>query len=210
MDDNHGGGHDGPEFTPIVIDDKEYKAPKEKMTGAELRALANPPIGKDRDLFLTVPGPADDKKIGDTEVVELKPGMHFYSAPGTINPGDFKLPEADEGHLADKGYSWAVDQMGNLVIRGLPVSNQKYDKASVDLMVRIPGGYPMTALDMFYVSPELKLRNGGWPVGAEVFEQHGGRLWQRFSRHLQASPWRPGVDSIKTFLAVILPELQKA
>lgn len=72
---------------PIQIDHKTYKVTKLSMTGAELRALAQPPIGTDRDLFEELPGPSDDKKIGDEDIVEIKPGMHFYTTPATINPG---------------------------------------------------------------------------------------------------------------------------
>ena len=74
------------ETISIIIDKKEYKAPKEVMTGAELKALAQPPIGNDKDLFETVPK-GDDIKIGDNQSVHLKNGMHFYSVPKTINPG---------------------------------------------------------------------------------------------------------------------------
>jgi Multiubiquitin len=75
-------------FVPIQIDHKPYKAPKPSMTGGEIRRLAEPDIAADRDLFRVVPGPSDDVKIGDNEIVQLEPGMHFYSAPKTINPGD--------------------------------------------------------------------------------------------------------------------------
>ena len=74
-------------FIPIKIETKPYKAPKTPMTAEELRALADPNIGTDRDLWLTIPGPADDDLIDDGESVNLEPGMHFYSAPRTINPG---------------------------------------------------------------------------------------------------------------------------
>jgi hypothetical protein len=57
------------------------------MTGLELRHLVHPPIGSDRDLYLEVPGPGQDKLIGDDQPVDLRPGMHFYSAPKTVNPG---------------------------------------------------------------------------------------------------------------------------
>ncbi|MEX1245271.1 MAG: multiubiquitin domain-containing protein [Thermoanaerobaculia bacterium] len=73
---------------PITIDRKPYKAPKSPMTGAELRALADPPIGPDRDLYLEVPGRGQDPIIQDNQSVDLKEGMHFYSAPKTINPGE--------------------------------------------------------------------------------------------------------------------------
>lgn len=75
------------DFIPIQIDRKPYKAPKSPMTSAELRQLADPDIGEDRDLYLTVPGPGDDDLIEDRASVELKPGMHFYTAPRSINPG---------------------------------------------------------------------------------------------------------------------------
>ena len=74
-------------FIPIQIDHKPYKAPQSPMTAEELRVLADPDIGPDRDLFLTVPGPADDELIADGQSVQLKPGMHFYTAARSINPG---------------------------------------------------------------------------------------------------------------------------
>lgn len=55
--DDEGHGHATHDGVPIIIDDKHYRAPKETMTGAELRRLAQPPIGADRDLFQVVPGP---------------------------------------------------------------------------------------------------------------------------------------------------------
>jgi len=61
---------------PIHIENKMYKATKTPMTGAELRVLAEPDIGADRDLFLTVPGQGDDVLIADDRPVDLKPGMH--------------------------------------------------------------------------------------------------------------------------------------
>lgn len=77
----------GPTEIPIHIENKMYKVAKTSITGAELRVLANPPIGADRDLFLVEQGPGDDRLIADNQAVELKPGMHFYCAPKTINPG---------------------------------------------------------------------------------------------------------------------------
>jgi hypothetical protein len=72
---------------PITIDRAHYKAPTTPMTGSEIRALASPPVGPDRDLYLEVHGRGQDRLIGDEDPVDLKPGMHFYSAPKTINPG---------------------------------------------------------------------------------------------------------------------------
>lgn len=71
----------------IHIDKHQVFAPREVMTGGELRALVTPPIGPDRDLYLEVPGQSQDRLIGDSEAVTLKNGMHFYSALKNTNPG---------------------------------------------------------------------------------------------------------------------------
>jgi hypothetical protein len=112
--------------------------------------------------------------------------------------------------LTLKGFDWSLPQPGYLLFTGINVSAEKYDKPKIDLFIRIPGGYPTAALDMFYVSPELKLKGGGFPPATEVREDHIGRTWQRFSRHMNSGSclWRPGRDSVKTFLALILGELQ--
>lgn len=80
-------GKPSPKDTPVIhIDRKRYEATASSMTGTELRGLARPPIGPERDLWHEVPG-GDDNLVESNEVIELKPGMHFYSAPSTINPG---------------------------------------------------------------------------------------------------------------------------
>lgn len=71
----------------IHIDKKVYHVENESLTGKELKNLAEPKIGEDRDLFLKVQGNADDKLIADDEVVKLENGMHFYSVLKVINPG---------------------------------------------------------------------------------------------------------------------------
>jgi hypothetical protein len=69
----------------IHIDKKQHFAPKEQMTGAELKALAG--IAADYVLYHVVPGQKDDVKVKDADVVILKNGDHFYSVPGKLNPG---------------------------------------------------------------------------------------------------------------------------
>lgn len=71
---------------PIILDHKQYKVPPGTTTGSKLRALPNPPLSADLDVWEEVPG-GDDIKIGDNQAVPIKPGSHFYSAPRTINPG---------------------------------------------------------------------------------------------------------------------------
>ena len=56
------------------------------LTGREIRALATPPIGTDRDLFEIVPG-GSDRKIEDGDTVVIRDHLRFFSAPRNINPG---------------------------------------------------------------------------------------------------------------------------
>ena len=79
-----GQGHDK---VTIHIDKDVFKVERQSMTGAELRRLPTPAIGMERDLFLVVPGPADDIRVENEQEIELKDGMHFFTAPSTITPG---------------------------------------------------------------------------------------------------------------------------
>jgi hypothetical protein len=70
----------------IQIDRVHYEVHVTYMTGEQLRHLPQPPIGPDRDLFEVVPGHSD-RKIENNEVVELRNGSRFFTAPAHINPG---------------------------------------------------------------------------------------------------------------------------
>jgi hypothetical protein len=70
----------------IQIDRVHYTVHKDTMTGAELRAVPETPIGVDRDLFEVVPG-HPDRKIADGDTVEITNGKRFFTAPSHINPG---------------------------------------------------------------------------------------------------------------------------
>lgn len=72
---------------PISIDKEHFKAHKTPMTGTEIRALPDPDVPADRDLWLEIHGPADDVLVSLDKSIDIKPGMHFYTAPSTINPG---------------------------------------------------------------------------------------------------------------------------
>ena len=76
------------EFT-IKIDRAIYKVHARELTGQQLRAVSDPPIGADRDLFEVVPG-GSDIKILDDDVVKMRDGLRFFTAPAQINPGASK------------------------------------------------------------------------------------------------------------------------
>ena len=70
----------------IQIDRAHYTVTQEKMTGAELREVPPTPIGPDRDLYEVIPG-HPDRKLEATDVVEIRDGKRFFTAPANINPG---------------------------------------------------------------------------------------------------------------------------
>jgi hypothetical protein len=84
----HAGSHHHPEHHhfEIKIDRTHYKVDLKRMTGLQLRHVPKPPIGPDFDLFEVVPG-GSDRKIGNDEVVEIRNGLRFFTAPAQINPG---------------------------------------------------------------------------------------------------------------------------
>jgi len=74
-----------PKTITIHVDRNKFKVEAGTLTGAQIRALAH--VSDQFDLYLVVTGPGDDKLIGDSEKVELKDGMHFFTAPRSIAPG---------------------------------------------------------------------------------------------------------------------------
>jgi hypothetical protein len=70
----------------IQIDRVHYTVTQRHMTGEQLRHVPPTPIGPDRDLFEVVPG-GTDRKIANDEVVEIRDGKRFFTAPAQINPG---------------------------------------------------------------------------------------------------------------------------
>ena len=75
-----------PKKFQIQIDRTHFTVTSEHMTGMQLRNVPTPPIGADRDLFEVVPG-GSDRKISDDQVVEIRNGIRFFTAPTQINPG---------------------------------------------------------------------------------------------------------------------------
>ncbi|MFN7957248.1 MAG: multiubiquitin domain-containing protein [Holophagaceae bacterium] len=69
----------------IQIDRVHYEVAAPSLTGTQLRAIPTPPIGPERDLFEVIPG--GDRKIGDSDVVEIHNGQRFFTAPAHITPG---------------------------------------------------------------------------------------------------------------------------
>jgi Multiubiquitin len=78
-------GHEAKLFS-IHIDRQEFRVAGPTITGQQLRDLTTPPIADNRDLYEEASG-GDDPLIAKSDVVTLREGLHFFTAPSKINPG---------------------------------------------------------------------------------------------------------------------------
>jgi hypothetical protein len=113
-------------------------------------------------------------------------------------------------YLAERWPGHTVAQEGGNVVVVLPDYELPagFEPRSVDLCVLLPFGFPETQPDMFWADPAVTL-HGRAPAATEITQQIIGRTWQRFSRHLPAGAWRPGIDSLQSWITMIGTRLER-
>lgn len=79
-----------------------------------------------------------------------------------------------------------------------------------DLLLMLSPGYPDVPPDMWWFNPAVVRPDGAAIPQTQVEETHLGRTWQRWSRHLNTEQWRPGVDSIETYISLVHSELARS
>jgi hypothetical protein len=159
-----------------------------------------------------------DFESGDGVFVELKdvpdaqvlPGMRvlvqnddrFYTSP-CGNVGFEPKLDADLALLRERsgGVECIDDGTRRLVIaRGQELPTH-WNRRSTDILLQVPQGYPLAALDMFWVTPGLALADGRQPQNADQLETYAARTWQRFSWHYPPGHrWNPATDGILSHL----------
>ncbi len=181
----------------IFINKQKFDLDEPVQTGTSLKHLAGIPL---QDvLFLQSHG--DDEVIANDRNITLKNGDHLHSQP----PADYGLGAAD---LVEAGIDSARvtvhAQPGGwsfLVISGYEIPCG-FQPGTVDLLVKLPPGFPDAQPDMFWVQPAVKTASGTLPR-ATCTENILGRDWQRFSWHLAGGAWKPGVSTLRDFLRCI-------
>ncbi len=122
------------------------------------------------------------------------------------------LPAEDRRYLEGRfaGYQEAVER-GTIciVVREfeLPAG---LTRNRADLLLRLAPGYPDVPPDMWWFDPAVRRPDGRLISQTQVSETHLGRSWQRWSRHLRPDQWRPGVDSLRSYCALVQKELALA
>ena len=181
----------------IFINQKKYELEHPVQMGAALKHLAG--IRLSDVLFLQRPG--DDEVIANDAKVMLKNGDHLHSQP----PADYGLglaqlaeaglpPGRATLHAEPGGWEFLV-----IADYELPAN---FQPNRVELLVKLPPGFPDAAPDMFWVYPPVRTASGGQPRSTTM-ERLLGKDWQRFSWHLSGGAWKPGVSTLRDFLRCI-------
>ena len=117
------------------------------------------------------------------------------------------LPEDAEYLNAHHPGEWSKVAEGvgkfGLIVRHFRIPDG-YVKREATLMLLVPSGYPGAPIDMFYLHPPIRKRNGN-TIPTLADETHFGTTWQRWSRHYD---WQPGEDSVVTHIEYVRNELQ--
>ncbi len=113
-------------------------------------------------------------------------------------------------YLAERWPGYTVAQEGGNVVVVLPGYELPagFEPRPVDLCLLLPFGFPETQPDMFWVDPWVML-HGQRPATADQPQQIVGRTWQRFSRHLPAGAWLPGIDGLQSWITMIGTRLER-
>lgn len=74
-------GKDEQKLYKFIVDQDHFESPKKKLTGAEIKVIAN--VDPSVQLFLEEHGPGSDRQINDDSIVELKEHgeTRFYTMP---------------------------------------------------------------------------------------------------------------------------------
>ncbi|MEO8608832.1 MAG: E2/UBC family protein [Chloroflexota bacterium] len=121
------------------------------------------------------------------------------------------LPEPDEEFLRDKGYQWELQSAGNeqlLIFHNYALPTGKYTLEVVDLLVKIPAGYPTTNPDMFFLAQNVLKVDGTIPQSVTQTSINSG-TWNQWSRHYPPNTWRAGIDGLESYMLVVRKDLEK-
>lgn len=122
------------------------------------------------------------------------------------------LPPIDQSHLDDRAPDSVVTQDGGMICVVIPdfALPAGFTQQSADLLLRLSPGYPDVPPDMWWFNPPVQRVDGRPIVATESQENYLGRTWQRWSRHLNPSQWRAGIDSVESYLSLVSKELATA
>lgn len=191
----------------IFINDEHIRAPKEDMTGAEIKALGSIPGGN--RLYKEVHGPHPDTPIPDDTLVHLKNGDRFYDLPpGTKGDGNLPLVEQQIERLRQDYPDIIVtpqpDGTLDIQIPGVPVP-PGWTKNSTRLLITVPPDYPHTRPQGCLVDPDLRPASGQDAAGLGTTNR-SGRDWGSFCWN--PNTWDASRDTLWKYVKFALSRLE--
>lgn len=181
-----------------------------KVSASDIKRLD--PHARDNDGVVVDLSGLADEPLKDGWRLVLQKWYHFIIVPC----GNVGLQGVLEQQLSQvqAHYPDAKLEMDNgvryLVIPSFSVP-EHWNISTVTLMAVVPNGYPVAAPDMFWVDGPLRLNDGREPAGAQCYEQHLGRQWQRFSWHYaDGQAWSTARSSLLSHVQFAVSRLQQA
>lgn len=203
--------------TPIItfqyllkLNREKFKTEKEKLTGAEILALAGKDPKSYRLRMFTKKGKViieADQIIDLTECgVERFVAEPLDCTEGFVVKKQYDLPIEDVQFL--DSFQSNVDMIQENNRRWLIVRNYKipdgYNVEVADLAILVPPHYPTTSLDMMYFHPFLSRKDGA-AIGALTNQSIEGKVYQRWSRHrTAANKWNPEIDNVESHIDLMV------
>ncbi len=123
-----------------------------------------------------------------------------------------KLPELDAQFLHREEIAYRTFEEGsmlNVELLDFPLP-AGLSASTANVLLRLSSNYPDAAPDMWWVIPHLATAQGAEIAATQSIETFDGRQWQRWSRHLDAGAWRPGVDGLESYFRLLHTELTAA
>lgn len=156
------------------------------------------------------PGDGVFVELKDVPDAQITPGMRvlvqnddrFYTSP-CGNVGFNTKFEADLDLL--RARCSTVERIDDgtrslVIVRALELPAH-WNRPITDILFHVPQGYPIAAMDMFWVTPGLALADGRSPQNADQIEVYAGESWQRFSWHYPPGhQWNPATDGLLSHL----------
>ncbi|MBX5460990.1 MAG: hypothetical protein IRZ28_07870 [Steroidobacteraceae bacterium] len=188
----------------------EQRLSHSKLTFDELAAL-DPHFEPGDGVFIELEDIPDAQVIAGMRVV-VQDHDRFYTSPAG-NVGFNSALAVDLEHVSKLyGEIERTDENARsfIVVRKMPLPSH-WNREHTDVLIIVPQGYPMAALDMFWVTPGLALADGRAPQNADLIEQYAGNSWQRFSWHYPPNyRWHPPKDNLLSHLRFVRTRLNQA
>lgn len=191
----------------LIADDRLFK--HAKATVSEIKALDE--NLKNGDILIADLAGLADEVLHDNDRIILQKKDQFITVPcGNVGYEDSLAKQLEDVKKTYPTAKLETDGTSQyLVIEDFDIPKH-FTPHTITFLMIIPNGYPMSAPDMFWSFPSVKV-NGREPQGASTYENYLDKRWQRFSWHYQDSQyWKVGVSDLLSHIKFCQTRLAQA